>query len=200
MRERYGGRGSDREHDRKPYERNHTRRDSRERRSYDSRDNRDRRYDDRGGDRDHHERRNYYRQGRERSSERRTLDDRRAHPKQNYRPVHEDDAIGSQKHKPSSPARKSQTSLASDSVQDSRSRRAPSAAAESDGEQQEAAENEDDAEAQMAAMMGFGGFGTTKGAKVQGNVAGGIARPAKKIEYRQYMNRIGGFNRPISPS
>lgn len=59
---------------------------------------------------------------------------------------------------------------------------------------------EEDAEAQMAAMMGFGGFGTTKGSKVKGNAsAGAISRPAKKIEYRQYMNRIGG-QKPLESS
>ncbi|KAK7700874.1 hypothetical protein SLS64_010725 [Diaporthe eres] len=50
----------------------------------------------------------------------------------------------------------------------------------------------------MAAMMGFGGFGTTKGKKVVGNNVGAV-RKEKKTEYRQYMNRVGGFNRPLSP-
>lgn len=50
----------------------------------------------------------------------------------------------------------------------------------------------------MAAMMGFGGFGTTKGKKVAGNNLGAV-RKEKKTEYRQYMNRVGGFNRPLSP-
>lgn len=57
---------------------------------------------------------------------------------------------------------------------------------------------EDDEMSAMQAMMGFGGFGTTKGQKVAGNNAGGVYK-AKKTEYRQYMNRIGGFNRPLSP-
>lgn len=51
---------------------------------------------------------------------------------------------------------------------------------------------------EMAAMMGFGGFGTTKGKKVTGNNLGAV-RKEKKTEYRQYMNRVGGFNRPLSP-
>ncbi|KAI0016988.1 hypothetical protein F4780DRAFT_629144 [Xylariomycetidae sp. FL0641] len=50
----------------------------------------------------------------------------------------------------------------------------------------------------MQAMMGFGGFGTTKGTHVIGNNAGAV-RKEKKTEYRQYMNRVGGFNRPLSP-
>ncbi|CAJ2508224.1 Uu.00g094100.m01.CDS01 [Anthostomella pinea] len=57
---------------------------------------------------------------------------------------------------------------------------------------------EDDGLSAMQAMMGFGGFGTTKGTKVAGNNAGAI-RKEKKTEYRQYMNRVGGFNRPLSP-
>ncbi|POR38725.1 Uncharacterized protein TPAR_01075 [Tolypocladium paradoxum] len=54
-------------------------------------------------------------------------------------------------------------------------------------------------EAAMQAMMGFGGFGSTKGKKIAGNDVGAV-RKEKKTEYRQYMNRQGGFNRPLSPS
>jgi len=57
---------------------------------------------------------------------------------------------------------------------------------------------EDDGLDAMQAMMGFGGFGTTKNTKVIGNNTGGV-RKEKKTEYRQYMNRVGGFNRPLSP-
>ncbi|KAJ1328985.1 U4/U6.U5 tri-snRNP-associated protein 3 [Microdochium nivale] len=57
---------------------------------------------------------------------------------------------------------------------------------------------EDDGGMDMAAMMGFGGFGSTKGQKVTGNNAYYV-RKEKKTEYRQYMNRVGGFNRPLSP-
>lgn len=56
----------------------------------------------------------------------------------------------------------------------------------------------EDGMSDMAAMMGFGGFGSTKGKKVVGNNVGAI-RKEKKTEYRQYMNRVGGFNRPLSP-
>lgn len=52
--------------------------------------------------------------------------------------------------------------------------------------------------AQMRRMMGFAGFKSTKNTKVKGNNVSGIAK-AKKTEYRQYMNRVGGFNRPLSP-
>jgi U4/U6.U5 tri-snRNP-associated protein 3 len=58
---------------------------------------------------------------------------------------------------------------------------------------------EDDGMADMQAMMGFGGFGTTKNKKIAGNNVGYV-RKEKKTEYRQYMNRVGGFNRPLSPS
>ncbi|KAJ2905833.1 hypothetical protein MKZ38_004081 [Zalerion maritima] len=58
---------------------------------------------------------------------------------------------------------------------------------------------EDGDMAAMQAMLGFGGFETTKNKKVIGNNAGGV-RKEKKTEYRQYMNRIGGFNRPLSPT
>lgn len=58
---------------------------------------------------------------------------------------------------------------------------------------------EEDGMDDMAAMMGFGGFGSTKGKKVVGNNVGAV-RKEKKTEYRQYMNRVGGFNRPLSPS
>ena len=63
-------------------------------------------------------------------------------------------------------------------------------------------EPEDDVEVEtdgldaMQAMMGFGSFGTTKGKKVVGNNVGAV-RKEKKTEYRQYMNRVGGFNRPL---
>ena len=55
----------------------------------------------------------------------------------------------------------------------------------------------DDSEADIAAFMGFEGFGSTKGEKVKGNASGGVARPPKRVEFRQYMNRAGGFNRPL---
>lgn len=58
---------------------------------------------------------------------------------------------------------------------------------------------EDDDFAAMQAMMGFGGFDSTKGKKIKGNDLGAVHKE-KKTEYRQYMNRVGGFNRPLSPS
>lgn len=58
---------------------------------------------------------------------------------------------------------------------------------------------EDDGMAAMQAIMGFGGFGTTHQKKVPGNDVSAV-RKEKKTEYRQYMNRVGGFNRPLSPT
>ncbi len=58
----------------------------------------------------------------------------------------------------------------------------------------------DDEQRQMMQMMGFGGFGTTKGKSVgdnQTSAARGAAAKNKGRKYRQYMNRKGGFNRPL---
>ena len=55
-------------------------------------------------------------------------------------------------------------------------------------------------EDKMAALMGFGGFGSTKNSKVEDNHTGaakGASQRKKERKYRQYMNRKGGFNRPL---
>ncbi|KAG7381537.1 U4/U6.U5 small nuclear ribonucleoprotein [Phytophthora pseudosyringae] len=55
-------------------------------------------------------------------------------------------------------------------------------------------------EEQMKLLLGFGGFDSTKGKAVDENLksaATGTARRETKREYRQYMNRRGGFNRPL---
>jgi U4/U6.U5 tri-snRNP-associated protein 3 len=56
-------------------------------------------------------------------------------------------------------------------------------------------------EEDMAALLGFSGFASSKGKKVSSNevgaAVGAIAAPGKR-EYRQYMNRAGGFNRSLS--
>ncbi|GLE01380.1 hypothetical protein PINS_up010210 [Pythium insidiosum] len=55
-------------------------------------------------------------------------------------------------------------------------------------------------EEQMQMLLGFGGFDSTKGKSVEDNAVGpaaGAARKETKREYRQYMNRRGGFNRPL---
>lgn len=52
----------------------------------------------------------------------------------------------------------------------------------------------------MAALMGFEGFSTTKGKAVDENhnsaARGGVKKNGER-HYRQYMNRRGGFNRPL---
>mmetsp|Transcript_10746 Transcript_10746/g.14028 ORF Transcript_10746/g.14028 Transcript_10746/m.14028 type:complete len:275 (+) Transcript_10746:77-901(+) len=57
-------------------------------------------------------------------------------------------------------------------------------------------------EEQMQRLMGFGGFSTSKGKKVEGNDTGAArgATGAKGTRvYRQYMNRRGGFNKALDP-
>lgn len=57
-------------------------------------------------------------------------------------------------------------------------------------------ESQDD---DMISLMGFGGFGSTKGKHVKGT-KGGNTKKESKSEYRKYMNRSKGFNRPLSPT
>lgn len=51
-------------------------------------------------------------------------------------------------------------------------------------------------EQEMMRIMGFCGFDSTKGKKVKGNDVGAVHVILKR-KYRQYMNRKGGFNRPL---
>lgn len=60
-------------------------------------------------------------------------------------------------------------------------------------------DGEIDEDALMRRLMGFSMFKSTKNTKVPGNQIYGV-RKEKKTEYRQYMNRVGGFNRPLSPT
>ncbi|KAF2878583.1 hypothetical protein BDV95DRAFT_557866 [Massariosphaeria phaeospora] len=53
---------------------------------------------------------------------------------------------------------------------------------------------------EMMQIMGFNGFKTTKQTKVPGNDKNYGVRRDKVLKARQYMNRNGGFNRPLSPS
>lgn len=54
----------------------------------------------------------------------------------------------------------------------------------------------EDTEQDMMALMGFGGFDSTKGKPVVGNQEGAV-NIKKQRTWRQYMNRRGGFNRPL---
>ncbi|KAH7058875.1 hypothetical protein B0J12DRAFT_651798 [Macrophomina phaseolina] len=53
---------------------------------------------------------------------------------------------------------------------------------------------------ELERLMGFSSFSSTSNTKVPGNDRNYAVRKEKKTEYRQYMNRTGGFNRPLSPS
>jgi U4/U6.U5 tri-snRNP-associated protein 3 len=57
-------------------------------------------------------------------------------------------------------------------------------------------------EEMMKKMMGFSGFSTTQGKKADANDGtaaekGYIRKGTSARQYRQYMNRAGGFNRPL---
>ena len=66
--------------------------------------------------------------------------------------------------------------------------------ASSDG----AANDEDAAQIAMMKAMGLPvGFDTTQGKPVSGNEFNEAVRIKQKRIYRQYMNRRGGFNRPL---
>ncbi|ESO98419.1 hypothetical protein LOTGIDRAFT_114487, partial [Lottia gigantea] len=51
-------------------------------------------------------------------------------------------------------------------------------------------------DADMMRTMGFAGFDSTKGKQVDNNNIY-VAKLQQKRRYRQYMNRRGGFNRPL---
>jgi U4/U6.U5 tri-snRNP-associated protein 3 len=61
-------------------------------------------------------------------------------------------------------------------------------------------EDMDDDTWELQKMLGFTGFKSTKNRKVPGNDKNYGVRKDKQMEARQYMNRQGGFNRPLSPS
>jgi translation initiation factor IF-3 len=48
----------------------------------------------------------------------------------------------------------------------------------------------------ISKVLGFSRFSSTKGKKHEDY--GGIQQTVKKRKYRQYMNRPGGFNRPLA--
>ena len=67
-----------------------------------------------------------------------------------------------------------------------------------EGDEEEELQADED---EMNRLLGFGGFGSTKGKQVIDNAEGaaaGAAAKHKERKYRQYMNRKGGFNRPLS--
>ena len=54
-------------------------------------------------------------------------------------------------------------------------------------------------EIEMLKIMGFDGFDTTKNKHVDGSCNAHAINIQQKRRYRQYMNRKGGFNRPLDP-
>eukprot|EP01054_Gregarina_sp_Poly1_P005522 Gregarina_sp_Poly_1__5521@NODE_2914_length_1557_cov_106_669799_g1824_i1_p2_GENE_NODE_2914_length_1557_cov_106_669799_g1824_i1NODE_2914_length_1557_cov_106_669799_g1824_i1_p2_ORF_typecomplete_len145_score44_32SNRNP27/PF08648_12/1_1e04SNRNP27/PF08648_12/2_9e25_NODE_2914_length_1557_cov_106_669799_g1824_i110361470 len=56
----------------------------------------------------------------------------------------------------------------------------------------------DEETALMQEVMGFGSFESSKNKPHEVVIDGGVAKKTKR-KYRQYMNRKGGFNRPLSP-
>ena len=56
---------------------------------------------------------------------------------------------------------------------------------------------DEDEEAAMMRLMGFSGFDSTSGKEVEGNAAAGAVKVKSTRQARQYMNRRGGFNRPL---
>ena len=54
-------------------------------------------------------------------------------------------------------------------------------------------------EIDMLKLMGFSTFDTTKGKHVDGACNAFAVNIQQKRKYRQYMNRKGGFNRPLDP-
>ncbi|XP_070760869.1 U4/U6.U5 small nuclear ribonucleoprotein 27 kDa protein [Enoplosus armatus] len=52
-------------------------------------------------------------------------------------------------------------------------------------------------EIEMMKLMGFGSFDSTKGKKSDGSANAHAINVSMKRKYRQYMNRKGGFNRPL---
>ncbi|KAF2219384.1 hypothetical protein BDZ85DRAFT_268916 [Elsinoe ampelina] len=61
-------------------------------------------------------------------------------------------------------------------------------------------EEDDELLQEVKATMGFAGFKSSKNRQVPGNNKNHGVKKEKQTQYRQYMNRVGGFNRPLSPS
>ncbi|KAG7840882.1 hypothetical protein KL942_001870 [Ogataea angusta] len=100
-----------------------------------------------------------------------------------------DRATKSNEHSQASPVKKMEKDLIKDSLEEeARGRQL------SDSEEEPLVESEPG----ISSMIGFNDFGSTKNKKVNGNAAFG-AKKIPRTEYRQYMNREKGFNRPLSP-
>ncbi|XP_056602018.1 U4/U6.U5 small nuclear ribonucleoprotein 27 kDa protein [Triplophysa dalaica] len=58
-------------------------------------------------------------------------------------------------------------------------------------------EGKTEEEIEMMKTMGFGSFDTSKGKRKEGSIGAFAVNVSQKRKYRQYMNRKGGFNRPL---
>lgn len=169
--------------DRRPTDRRDYGRDD-DRRDRDGRDRRDGgRKDDRDRDRDRDGRGDGRRGDREREPHRGGERERETERKQPEEQRHPSQAPSAAESSSSHPAAAEKQRIDSEGPVE-------------DGEEGEAMDDTNDDDAAMMAMMGMSGFGTTKGKQVTGNQEGGA--DVKKIRtWRQYMNRRGGFNRPL---
>jgi len=61
---------------------------------------------------------------------------------------------------------------------------------------QEDLEGKTEDEVELMKAMGFCTFDTSKGKRIEGNDVSAVHHVVKR-KYRQYMNRRGGFNRPL---
>lgn len=77
--------------------------------------------------------------------------------------------------------------------EDEREDDAPEETAREQPQEEAPSADADDPNAQMAALMGFGSFGSSKGKPVEGNDVG-YAYVKKERTWRQYMNRCVGAN------
>ncbi|CAD5114302.1 DgyrCDS3444 [Dimorphilus gyrociliatus] len=94
-----------------------------------------------------------------------------------------------------SPSKQKQSSSATSNKAASKSKKKKK---EEEVQMDEDGDEKDPTETEMMKMMGFSTFDTTKNKKVVGNQEGD-AHILLKRKYRQYMNRKGGFNRPLDP-
>jgi len=86
-------------------------------------------------------------------------------------------------------------------IQEESRKRLHGAAGNGDEKPVKMARAEDTNAADIAALLGFESFGTTKGKQVESNVstaARGARAPRQLRKARQYMNRKGGFNQLLS--
>ncbi|TIC26575.1 hypothetical protein E3Q10_03142 [Wallemia mellicola] len=175
---------------------------------------RDRRSDDRDRDRYRRDDRDYRRDPRDRREDRRDYRDHRDHRDHRRRsrspPRQKDHKLGGIDLRDGSAADRERMLkyLQSKEAEEERKRAEEEERAKEEekkeahnkeeiaSQEEEQEEDIDEDSLAMQQMMGFGGFDTTKGKKVVGNEEG-AAKVHQPRTYRQYMNRVGGFNRAL---